>query len=369
MHERSGITVYTFDFGERAAAQEVATQLVTRGYAAVAVTEVDQETTWQVVGVDAGPLPSADVQWWEGAEQIFIEELAARHLGSVRSLVMHKSDRGAVELRGTVLADRTSAAAASARLAAYQTYPARTERPVIRHGLADLPIEDGPAYTAADLSDIDEIDWAALQHAYGPADDVPELLWALAADDEGFDEALQDGFYSSLFHQGTCYTATPFAVPYLARLAATPDFTPSYRIALLQAMIELSTVGEPGNRTVVERTVAAVTEATPRVLASWPDTPDRVRPWMAALAAVTPGKPAAAAARLREYRAATAGPSPALDLALALHTDDHEAADAVIRAAARWDHAIRDLLFRADPTPSRSRTVLSRLADAEFARR
>ncbi|MET9874631.1 hypothetical protein ABZZ36_08405 [Actinacidiphila glaucinigra] len=70
------------------------------------------------------------------------------------------------------------------------------------------------------LAGLDSVAWAELDHAYGPADDVPDLLRALAAtDEESADEAAQE-LWSSIVHQGTVYRATVPAVPFLARLAA-----------------------------------------------------------------------------------------------------------------------------------------------------
>jgi len=42
------------------------------------------------------------------------------------------------------------------------------------------------------LHGLDSIDWSALTHAYGSAEDVPELLRRLAAGDEAGDEAGED---------------------------------------------------------------------------------------------------------------------------------------------------------------------------------
>ncbi|MFI1286711.1 hypothetical protein ACH4U5_39185 [Streptomyces sp. NPDC020858] len=77
---------------------------------------------------------------------------------------------------------------------------------------------------------IDDIDWAALEHAYGPADDVPDLLRAAgSADAQVRDEALGE-LFSSLCHQGSVYSATAAAVPFVARLALDG---PGDRLSLL----------------------------------------------------------------------------------------------------------------------------------------
>lgn len=76
------------------------------------------------------------------------------------------------------------------------------------------------------LQGIDDIDWHSLQHAYGPADDVPELLRLLASDDEAVREDAWHELYGTIWHQGTVYEASAYAVPFLLRLFAdqrTPD--------------------------------------------------------------------------------------------------------------------------------------------------
>jgi hypothetical protein len=71
------------------------------------------------------------------------------------------------------------------------------------------------------LSGLDEIDWAALEHAYGPAEDIPHILRALATGSaEEAEEALYE-LWGNIWHQGSVYPATVPAVPYLARIAAS----------------------------------------------------------------------------------------------------------------------------------------------------
>lgn len=64
------------------------------------------------------------------------------------------------------------------------------------------------------LSELDQVDWASLNHAYGSAEDVPDQLRAIAKGDE---EAFSDAF-GNLWHQGTVYSATAAAVPFLIGL-------------------------------------------------------------------------------------------------------------------------------------------------------
>ncbi|MCW3814678.1 hypothetical protein ONA91_09445 [Micromonospora sp. DR5-3] len=70
------------------------------------------------------------------------------------------------------------------------------------------------------LNRLDEIDWTRLTHAYGTAEDVPDLLRALASDDEDEVEEALSEIIGSIFHQGTVYSATVPAVPILVELAS-----------------------------------------------------------------------------------------------------------------------------------------------------
>ncbi|MEU9606242.1 PBS lyase [Streptomyces sp. NPDC048057] len=69
---------------------------------------------------------------------------------------------------------------------------------------------------------IDEVDWAALEHAYGPAGDVPELLRGLASTDPAVREAALDGMYATVHHQGEVFDSTLACIPFLLELAGDP---------------------------------------------------------------------------------------------------------------------------------------------------
>ncbi|SPT52178.1 HEAT repeat domain-containing protein [Actinomadura madurae] len=72
------------------------------------------------------------------------------------------------------------------------------------------------------LAGLDEVDWAALEHAYGSAEDVPDQLRALASESAGERDKARHELYGNIFHQGSRYEATAHAVPFLAALAADP---------------------------------------------------------------------------------------------------------------------------------------------------
>ncbi|WP_392966619.1 hypothetical protein [Streptomyces sp. LN245] len=68
-------------------------------------------------------------------------------------------------------------------------------------------------------AELDDVRWSDLTHAYGSAEDVPELIRALYEDDEeAADEAVYE-LYGNIHHQGTIYQASAPAVPFLAHAA------------------------------------------------------------------------------------------------------------------------------------------------------
>lgn len=65
-------------------------------------------------------------------------------------------------------------------------------------------------------AELDDVPWHTLTHAYGSAEDVPELIRALYQDDEATaDEAVYE-LYGNIHHQGTVYQASAPAVAFLA---------------------------------------------------------------------------------------------------------------------------------------------------------
>ncbi|WP_406145970.1 PBS lyase [Streptomyces sp. NBC_01012] len=69
---------------------------------------------------------------------------------------------------------------------------------------------------------IDEVDWASMEHAYGPAGDVPGLLYGLASADPAERESALDGMYGAVHHQGDVYACTLACIPFLFELAVDP---------------------------------------------------------------------------------------------------------------------------------------------------
>ena len=85
--------------------------------------------------------------------------------------------------------------------------------------------------------ELDEVDWHSLRHAYGTAEDLPELLRKLrtAKPSATWSEKTPlSQLFSNIWHQGTVYEATACAVPFLIQLIADPA-TPD-RVGILELL-------------------------------------------------------------------------------------------------------------------------------------
>lgn len=82
------------------------------------------------------------------------------------------------------------------------------------------------------FSGIDEIEWSSLQHAYGSAGDIPDLLMQLASEDSAVRNRANHELLGNIWHQGTVYEATPHAVPFLCQIALEAPI-PNRVLALL----------------------------------------------------------------------------------------------------------------------------------------
>ena len=102
------------------------------------------------------------------------------------------------------------------------------------------------------LERLDDIDWSALHHAYGPADDVPELLRALLSTDDEIRRRAWDALYGNVVHQGTVWEVTPHVVPFLieileAREGAEPARVLRYLAALARGTGDEGDEGDDGS--------------------------------------------------------------------------------------------------------------------------
>ncbi|WP_416967901.1 hypothetical protein [Streptomyces sp. 4F14] len=110
----------------------------------------------------------------------------------------------------------------------------------------------------------EEIDWAALEHNYGSAEDVPDLLRRCAGPDG---EQAADDLLNLLFHQGGWICpAAPAALPFLVRLAADPDV--SCRLTILEVIGLLAAeAGRVAGRFLAPAWPPAWDQALPDILA------------------------------------------------------------------------------------------------------
>jgi hypothetical protein len=66
---------------------------------------------------------------------------------------------------------------------------------------------------------LDQIRWDQMEHAYGPAVEVPDILRGLVDPDPAVRETSLDAFYGGVHHQGDVYKCTVKAIPFLIRIA------------------------------------------------------------------------------------------------------------------------------------------------------
>jgi hypothetical protein len=146
------------------------------------------------------------------------------------------------------------------------------------------------------LPGLDDPPWDALEHAYGSADDIPGVIRAVASADEGEADAAIDELFGAVFHQGTVYSATVAAVPFIVQLAVTAGVHHrSTLVALLGAMADPAEAYGAEVGTVR----AAVTAQVPRLLPLLADPDPRVRETAAYTLAQCPDTAGPVVAELR----------------------------------------------------------------------
>lgn len=91
------------------------------------------------------------------------------------------------------------------------------------------------------LDQLDKIAWSKRRHAYGEASDVPDLIRELQSPDEETRKVAIHELFGNIWHQGTVYSASASAIPFLFHLltALGPQDKPS--IAMLLANIACGT--------------------------------------------------------------------------------------------------------------------------------
>lgn len=87
------------------------------------------------------------------------------------------------------------------------------------------------------LQGIDNVNWSKLHHAYGEASDFPALLLATFSNDEKDREFAIHLLFGTIWHQGTVYEASVYAVPFLLKVLESPDTPDKTIIAILLACL------------------------------------------------------------------------------------------------------------------------------------
>lgn len=85
------------------------------------------------------------------------------------------------------------------------------------------------------LNGLHDIDWENLHHAYGPAIDTPWHIRALTSVDGGVREYALIELHQTIWHQGTVYEVTSYAIPFLILLLSQPKIQGKDRILGLLA--------------------------------------------------------------------------------------------------------------------------------------
>jgi len=89
------------------------------------------------------------------------------------------------------------------------------------------------------LEGLDKINWSQLHHAYGKASDVPVLIRQLLSNDNATVDNAINELFGNIWHQGTVYEVSAYAVPFLQELLNSSEITKDTKtsIACLLASI------------------------------------------------------------------------------------------------------------------------------------
>lgn len=96
-----------------------------------------------------------------------------------------------------------------------------------------------------ELEGLAEIPWHKYKHAYGAASDVPKDIRRLASSEVEVREQALWQLFGSIYHQGTIYSATAVAVPFLLRLASDKRLPGRFQLCELLDAIAESAVVDP----------------------------------------------------------------------------------------------------------------------------
>ncbi|WBB48476.1 hypothetical protein O3597_25900 [Verrucosispora sp. WMMA2044] len=221
-----------------------------------------------------------------------------------------------------------------------------------------------------DLSGLDEIAWADLEHVHGPADDVPDLVRALADPYGDWESTLDELFGDDLLHQGTCYTATAPALPFLTRMIVSGALPAKQRLDLHVWL--LIAAGRRAEGLLVDADRAAVEHRPPTVdemvrqvhytvgaqlpvlLARWDSEPAAIRYALACLTALYPHHAHPIAEHIADMAAQFDGTQPGayLNLAHALVRSQDDQALSIATDIVGWEPDHNPALLDAPHVPA-----------------
>jgi hypothetical protein len=146
--------------------------------------------------------------------------------------------------------------------------------------LVHVRVRDGLTARESDAlkNALDSIAWSRVGHAYGDASDVPTLLYAVTVGDAPARKAAWWELWGNIHHQGTVYSATAPAVPFIAAIANDPDHPDRVQAIAFLREVALGS-GESGDsaRAAVHSYAATLIEA----LAEQPELVQRAIFWLA----------------------------------------------------------------------------------------
>lgn len=87
------------------------------------------------------------------------------------------------------------------------------------------------------LEGLNKIDWSMLHHAFGEAGDFPALFLATFSSNERDREFALKLLFETIWHQGTVYQASAYAVPFLLGALESPETPDKTSIAILLACL------------------------------------------------------------------------------------------------------------------------------------
>ena len=301
---------------------------------------------WDVTVFDTEPDAADERSEWERHAVEQAARALARGYGGFRRMAI-----GFAAGQAGAIADSRSAALVlerpGARPAPPAVSPPATPAPVA------LPLTVAkPVGTTIDLDGLGDVRWSELSHAHGSAADIPGLIEALA---EGFGtwaQVLDELIGDDILHQGSCYSATGPAMPFLARLITSGALPFHQQMDTYEVLLYAATRHATGLLADADRAVArrrplrpaewsaevyeAVGTCVPALLDRWDLESEPARVEMAALAALYPSHGTAArgsiSAMAENYADTDVG--AVLGLGLALIDGDAELAEQRVRGLA-----------------------------------